>query len=109
MSNVHPWFANVSIDIAAGWTSDFFQENNVIVAQGLANNPKMYIAETGWPTVRSILSLTDGGLTGCGRNRVMQVTQTTAPHLHPSRISRHSSIRLFVKQTRTELVTSSSK
>ena len=51
MSNVHPWFANVSIDIAAGWTNEFFQENNVIVAASLPNNPKMYIAETGWPTV----------------------------------------------------------
>jgi len=53
MSNVHPWFANVSIDQAAGWTAEFFQENNVVVAQSLSNNPSMYIAETGWPTKSS--------------------------------------------------------
>lgn len=51
MSNVHPWFANVSIDDAAGWTNQFFQENNIAAAQALPNKPQMYIAETGWPTV----------------------------------------------------------
>ncbi|KIJ66917.1 glycoside hydrolase family 17 protein [Hydnomerulius pinastri MD-312] len=50
MSNVHPWFANQTIDNAAGWTAEFFQENNVALAATLSNNPKMYIAETGWPT-----------------------------------------------------------
>lgn len=50
MSNVHPWFANVSIDDAAGWTWDFFETNNVQPAQALSNQPQMYIAETGWPT-----------------------------------------------------------
>ena len=53
MSNVHPWFANVSIDQAAGWTYDFFQEQNVQVAQSLPNKPTMYIAETGWPSKSS--------------------------------------------------------
>ena len=52
MANVHPWFANVSIDDAAGWTNQFFQETNVAAAAALSNNPKMYIAETGWPSVR---------------------------------------------------------
>ena len=52
MSNIHAWFANVSIDQAAGWVDEFFQENNVQLAQSLTNQPKMYIAETGWPTVR---------------------------------------------------------
>lgn len=51
MSNVHPWFANVSIDQAAAWTNEFFQENNVAVAQSLSNKPQMFIAETGWPSV----------------------------------------------------------
>jgi len=51
MSNVHPWFANQSIDNAAAWTAEFFQENNVVTAQSLPNKPKMFIAETGWPTV----------------------------------------------------------
>ncbi|KAI0067263.1 glycoside hydrolase [Artomyces pyxidatus] len=50
MSNVHPWFANVSIDQAAGWTNEFFQEQNVQPAALLSNHPTMYIAETGWPS-----------------------------------------------------------
>ncbi|KAI0649474.1 glycoside hydrolase [Trametes meyenii] len=50
MSNIHAWFANVSIDQAAGWVNDFFQETNVAAANALANQPKMFIAETGWPS-----------------------------------------------------------
>jgi exo-beta-1,3-glucanase (GH17 family) len=53
LANVHPWFANVSIDIAAGWTASFFQETDVTPAAQLSNAPKMYIAETGWPTQSS--------------------------------------------------------
>ncbi len=51
MSNIHAWFANVSIEQSAGWVNDFFQETNVAVANALPNQPKMFIAETGWPTV----------------------------------------------------------
>jgi exo-beta-1,3-glucanase (GH17 family) len=50
MSNVHPWFANQSITDAAAWTASFFQTTNADFAATLPNNPKMYIAETGWPT-----------------------------------------------------------
>ncbi|KAJ4482338.1 glycoside hydrolase family 17 protein [Lentinula aciculospora] len=50
MANVHPWFANVSIDAAAGWTWDFFEDTDVALAQNLSNKPDMSIAETGWPT-----------------------------------------------------------
>jgi len=50
MSNVHPWFANVSADQSAGWTYEFFQSVNVQPASQLSNSPKMYIGETGWPT-----------------------------------------------------------
>jgi exo-beta-1,3-glucanase (GH17 family) len=53
LSNVHPWFANTTIQAAAGWTSSFFQTTNVQPAALLANKPKMYIAETGWPTKSS--------------------------------------------------------
>lgn len=53
MANVHPWFANVTINDAASWTNQFFQETNVQPANALANKPKMYIAETGWPTKSS--------------------------------------------------------
>jgi exo-beta-1,3-glucanase (GH17 family) len=55
MANVHPWFANVSIDQAATWTNLFFQQNNVQEAAALSNHPQMYIAETGWPTVKAII------------------------------------------------------
>ena len=53
MSNVHPWFENVSIEQAAGWTYEFFQTQNVEVAQSLSNKPQMFIAETGWPSKSS--------------------------------------------------------
>uniref|UniRef100_A0A0W0EUR7 glucan endo-1,3-beta-D-glucosidase n=1 Tax=Moniliophthora roreri TaxID=221103 RepID=A0A0W0EUR7_MONRR len=53
MSNVHAWFANVSIDDAAAWTWEFFQDTNVAVANQLPNQPSMSIAETGWPTKSS--------------------------------------------------------
>ena len=47
MANVHPWFANVSVDDAAAWTWNFFQTVDVELAQGLSNKPDMSIAETG--------------------------------------------------------------
>ncbi|TFY81942.1 hypothetical protein EWM64_g2069 [Hericium alpestre] len=53
MANVQPWFGNVSIAQAAEWTHEFFQERNVRPAVALANNPKMYVAEVGWPSASS--------------------------------------------------------
>ncbi|ESK95077.1 glycoside hydrolase family 17 protein [Moniliophthora roreri MCA 2997] len=53
LANVHPWFANTTIQDAASWTNQFFQETNVQPASQLPNKPKMYIAETGWPTKSS--------------------------------------------------------
>jgi len=53
MANVHPWFGNVSIDDAAAWTYQFFEQVDVTPAQALSNKPTMYIAETGWPSVKS--------------------------------------------------------
>lgn len=50
MANVHPWFANQSIEDAAGWTANFFTTTDYALAQSLPNKPKMFIAETGWPT-----------------------------------------------------------
>ncbi len=47
MANVHPWFANVSVDQSAGWTWEFFDVNDVQLAQSLSNTPEMYVAETG--------------------------------------------------------------
>jgi len=56
MANVHPWFANVSAEGSAAWTADFFAQQDVALANSLSNKPKMYIAETGWPTVSPIVS-----------------------------------------------------
>jgi exo-beta-1,3-glucanase (GH17 family) len=53
MANVHPWFANVSVNDAAGWTWNFFETVDVAAAQNLSNKPEMSIAETGWPTKSS--------------------------------------------------------
>jgi len=50
LSNIHAWFANVSIAQAGSWTYTFFEEENVAVAQGLSNKPDFAIGETGWPT-----------------------------------------------------------
>jgi len=61
MSNVHPWFAKVSVQEAAAWTADFFEVNNVVVANALPNKPEAFIAETGWPTASSdAADATDG-------------------------------------------------
>ena len=54
MANVHPWFGNVSIDQAAAWTYQFFEETDVAPTTSLSNHPTMYIAETGWPSVRPL-------------------------------------------------------
>ncbi|KAJ1305130.1 hypothetical protein OPQ81_000167 [Rhizoctonia solani] len=53
LANVHPWFAHTTINDAAGWTYDFFQQTNVAAANAVSNKPTMYIAETGWPTKSS--------------------------------------------------------
>lgn len=53
MSNVHAWFANTTAEAAAAWVMTFFDETNVQPASLLPNKPKMYIAETGWPTKSS--------------------------------------------------------
>jgi len=50
MANVHPWFANVSITEAAGWTWEFFTETNIAQSKATTKQPVMSIAETGWPT-----------------------------------------------------------
>jgi len=56
MANVHPWFANVTAEASAAWTAEFFSEQDVALADKLTNKPKMYIAETGWPTVSPVIS-----------------------------------------------------
>ncbi|KAI8460849.1 glycoside hydrolase superfamily [Phakopsora pachyrhizi] len=61
MANVHPWFGHVSIDQAATWTWNFFQDFDVKVCAQASNNPVMYIAETGWPTASDNASMTTNG------------------------------------------------
>jgi len=61
MANVHPWFGNISINNAAAWTDEFFQNNDVVLVTNLTNKPTMYIAETGWPSKSSdVASESDG-------------------------------------------------
>ena len=60
MANVHPWFGNVSINDAANWTYEFFEETDVAVSNALSNKPTMYIAETGWPTVSCLFLFLEG-------------------------------------------------
>ena len=53
LSNVHPWFANTTIEAAPGWTTDFYLNTNVAAANALPNKPHMAIAEVGWPSKSS--------------------------------------------------------
>ncbi|WVR06642.1 hypothetical protein IAU60_003674 [Kwoniella sp. DSM 27419] len=64
MANVHPWFGSVSIDAAATWTYDFFQEFDVEPASLASNKPATYIAETGWPTQSMNASESNSGFGG---------------------------------------------
>jgi exo-beta-1,3-glucanase (GH17 family) len=61
LSNVHAWFANTTAEGAAPWVFNFFDETNVRPAAALSNSPKMYIAETGWPTASSDLGNANNG------------------------------------------------
>ncbi|KIW70632.1 hypothetical protein PV04_02883 [Phialophora macrospora] len=49
MSNIHPFFAGVTAEVAASWTWDFWQNHDVILTQGMPN-VKQLISETGWPS-----------------------------------------------------------
>ncbi|KAI4109428.1 MAG: hypothetical protein L6R37_000585 [Teloschistes peruensis] len=55
MSNIHPFFAGKTPDIAASWTWDFWNTHDTILTQG--TNKKNVISEVGWPS--------DGGM-DCG-------------------------------------------
>ncbi|KAJ7170893.1 glycoside hydrolase family 17 protein [Mycena crocata] len=61
MANVHPWFADTTIEDAAGWTAQFFTDVDLTAAAGVSNTPNMFIAETGWPTgSKDTASLSNG-------------------------------------------------
>ncbi|KAK4944469.1 hypothetical protein LTR10_016143 [Elasticomyces elasticus] len=48
MSNIHPFFAGVTPDVAASWTWEFWQTHDVVLTQG--TSVKNLISETGWPS-----------------------------------------------------------
>ena len=48
MSNIHPFFAGVTADVATGWTWDFWQNNDVVLTTGTSK--KNIISEVGWPS-----------------------------------------------------------
>lgn len=56
MSNIHPFFAGVEVEVAAAWTWDFWQQHDVVLTETLPNVQQI-ISETGWPS---------GGGTDCG-------------------------------------------
>ena len=47
MSNIHPFFAGVPVDQAAGWTWSFWQQKDTPL---VTDKSKNVIAETGWPS-----------------------------------------------------------
>ncbi|KAF2279619.1 glycoside hydrolase [Westerdykella ornata] len=65
MSNVHPFFAGVTAEEAAGWTWTFWQTHDVILTK---NDPniKQIVAEVGWPS---------GGGNNCGGSPCTSKTQ----------------------------------
>ena len=48
MSNIHPFFAGVEVDVAAAWTWNFWTEKDVVLTQGTTK--KNIISEVGWPS-----------------------------------------------------------
>ncbi|GAA5878213.1 hypothetical protein JCM8547_003158 [Rhodosporidiobolus lusitaniae] len=52
-ANVHPWFGGVNIDDAAGWTWEYFTNNDQNICDDVGNS--CFIAETGWPTASMTL------------------------------------------------------
>lgn len=54
MANIHPFFAGVTAEEAAGWTYSFWTNHNTPLKPDRSKN---YISETGWPST---------GGTGCG-------------------------------------------
>jgi exo-beta-1,3-glucanase (GH17 family) len=64
MSNIHPFFAGVTSQEAAGWTWDFWQNNDVTLTTGTSK--KNIISEVGWPS---------GGGNDCGAGTCTSSTE----------------------------------
>jgi hypothetical protein len=50
MANVHPFFAGVNIEDAAGWTWEYLETDTPSVALRASNRPTLYASEIGWPS-----------------------------------------------------------
>jgi exo-beta-1,3-glucanase (GH17 family) len=75
MANIHPFFAGVTAEVAANWTWDFWQNNDVPYATEASNSPKSLISETGWPSGGG----TDcGGATSCTQGSVAGIDEMNA-------------------------------
>ena len=48
MSNIHPYFAGVEVDVAAAWTWNFWTQKDVVLTAGTSK--KNIISEVGWPS-----------------------------------------------------------
>lgn len=48
MSNIHPFFAGVEVEVATAWTWNFWQRENVVLTEGTTK--KNFISEVGWPS-----------------------------------------------------------
>ncbi|KAI9894610.1 MAG: hypothetical protein M1814_001965 [Vezdaea aestivalis] len=59
MANIHPFFAGQTADQAAAWAINFWQQNDVPLAQAITPPPKNIISEIGWPS---------GGGKNCGQS-----------------------------------------
>jgi len=61
MANVHPWFANVTVQAGPQWTWDFFNQTDIAASLAVSNKPEMSIAEVGWPSASSDISNANNG------------------------------------------------
>lgn len=48
MSNIHPFFSGVEVEVASGWTWNFWQRKDVALTAGTTK--KNIISEVGWPS-----------------------------------------------------------
>jgi len=62
MANVHPFFGGVVVDVAAAWTWEFFESNDVAIANQVSNTPDSIISEVGWPSGGGTLEGSVAGL-----------------------------------------------
>ncbi|KAF2843404.1 glycoside hydrolase family 17 protein [Patellaria atrata CBS 101060] len=69
MANIHPFFAGVTAEEAAGWTWDFWNNNDIPLTQGTSK--KNMISEVGWPSdggnscgARDCTTRTEGSVAG---------------------------------------------